>query len=771
MRVRKLGVVGAGTMGGGIAALAASAGVPVVLLDVPGQPKRNDPAEQGLQRQVKAKPAAFMDADRAALIRTGNTDDDLGLLADCDWIVEAIIEQPGPKQELFARLEEIVKPTAIVASNTSGIPMKVLTEGRSERFRKHFIGTHFFSPVRYMHLLELIPTDETEPEVVDAIREFAERALGKGTVIARDAPGFIANRLGVKGMFSTMRQMEANGLTIDEVDALTGPLIGRPGSATFRTGDISGIDVLQHVSKGLAQATGEDFSLPSWVAGMVDRKQLGDKTGGGFYQKRGKDIFTFDYNTGEYNPQQKPADDALKAAGKLPLADRVRAALALPGKYGEFVKRLMLEGAHYALTVSPELAYDVAAVDRAMEWGYGHDAGPFRVMDMIGADTLRAGFRELGLDEPALLGQAADGFYRQTDAGEEALSLEGGGYVAVPAPARGAIKLAHVARKPGAVLEENEGARLLDLGEGVALLEFRSKMNTLGEAVLKMFDTALARVERDGLAGLVIGNNDAKAFSAGADLSGVGGAVQSGDWKAVEQVVKRFQDLVQAVRYAPFPVVSAPHGLTLGGGCEFSLHADAVQANAELYMGLVEAGVGLIPAGGGTKELLFRFTEELKPYAEADPFEGVKRAFQLIALAATSTSALEARKMGFLRGQDRISMNRDLLIADAKRRVLDLAPGYIAPTPRTIRALGRDGMGNLEYALFSFHEAGQASEHDVRIGREIAYVLCGGDGPQRMVTEQDVLDLERESFLKLLGTRETQERIAHTLKTGKPLRN
>jgi 3-hydroxyacyl-CoA dehydrogenase len=770
MRVRKLGVVGAGTMGGGIAALAASAGVPVVLLDVPGAPRRNEPAEQGLQRQVKARPAAFMDAERSALVRTGNTEDDLGLLAECDWIVEAIIEQPGPKQALFARIEEIVKPTAIVASNTSGIPMHVLTEGRSERFRRHFIGTHFFSPVRYMHLLELIPTDETAPEVVEAVREFAERALGKGTVIAKDAPGFIANRLGVKGMFATMRQMEAVGLTIDEVDALTGPLIARPGSATFRTGDISGIDVLQHVSKGLAEATGEDFSLPAWVSGMVERKQLGDKTGGGFYQKRGKEIFTFDYGTGEYAPQRRPEDADLKAAGKLPLAERVRAALSLPGKYGQFVKRLVLEGAHYALSVSPELAFDVAAVDRAMEWGYGHDAGPFRIMDMIGPDALREGFKELGLDEPALLARAAEGFYRQTEAGEETLSFDGG-YVPVPAPAAGAVKLAPLARKPGAVLEENEGARLLDLGDGVALLEFRSKMNTLGEPVLRMFDTALARVERHGLAGLVIGNDDAKAFSAGADLSGVGGAVQSGDWKAVEAVVRRFQDTVQAVRYAPFPVVSAPHGMTLGGGCEFILHADAVQAGAELYMGLVEAGVGLIPGGGGTKELLFRFTEELEPYAEADPFEGVKRAFQLIALAATSTSALEARKMGFLRDRDRISMNRDLLVADAKGRVLDLAPGYVAPTPRTIRALGKEGMGNLEYALFSFHEAGQASDHDVRIGREIAYVLCGGDGPPRLVSEQDVLDLERESFLKLLGTRETQERIAHTLKTGKPLRN
>ncbi|MBV9773097.1 MAG: enoyl-CoA hydratase/isomerase family protein [Gemmatimonadetes bacterium] len=770
MRIRKLGVVGAGTMGGGIAALAASAGVPVVLLDVPGEPGRSGPAQGGLQRQVKAKPAAFMDTGRASLVRTGNTEDDLELLADCDWIVEAIIEQPAPKQALFARLEEILKPDAVVASNTSGIPMHVLVEGRSERFRRNFVGTHFFSPVRYMHLLELIPTADTSPEALAVVTRFAERVLGKGTVVARDAPGFIANRLGVKGMVGTLRQMEANGLTIDEVDALTGPLIGRPGSATFRTGDISGLDVLAHVSAGLAQTTGEDFALPEWTQRMVTNKQLGDKTGGGFYRKQGKEISTFDYTTGEYVPQRKPDDPELGRLGRLPLAERIRAVQGLQGKYGDFVRRVLLENAHYALTTSPELAYDVVAVDRAMEWGYGHEAGPFRVMDMIGVDTLRAGFRELGLDEPELLGKATEGFYRQGAEGEEYLGFDGS-YHPVPPAAEGAIKLAALASRPGKVLESNEGARLLDLGDGVALLEFRSKMNTLGEPVMRMLETALARVERDGLEGLVIGNDDPRAFSAGADLTGPAALLQSGDWKALDGVVRGFQDAVQSIRRAPFPVVVAPHGMTLGGGCEMTLHADAVQAAAELYVGLVEAGVGLLPGGGGTKELLFRFVGELEPYPEADSFEAVKRAFQLIALAATSTSALDARNKGFLRDRDQVSMNRDLLIADAKRRVLSLAPGYVPPVPRTIRALGKDGLGNLKYALFSFHEAGQASDHDVRIGHEIAYVLCGGDGPPRTVTEQDVLDLERESFLKLLGTKETQERIAYTLKTGKPLRN
>lgn len=772
MKIRKVGVIGAGTMGGGIAALAASAGVPVVLLDVPGPADgdRSAPARDGVQRQLKAKPAAFMDPARAHLVRTGNTEDHLELLADCDWIVEAIIEQPAPKQALFARLEAIVQPHAIVASNTSGIPMRVLTEGRSARFKERFLGTHFFSPVRYMHLLELIPGEETSPETVEAIRHFAERMLGKGVIVARDAPGFIANRIGVTGMTATFRGMQAAGLTIDEVDALSGPIIGRPNSATFRTGDITGLDVLAYVAGELARNTGEDFSIPAWMQELIAARRLGDKTGGGFYQKRGKEIFTYDPATKDYAPQRKPEDPALAQLAKLPLPDRVRGALALPGKYGDFVRHSLTSYLHYTLTKARELAHDIVAVDRGMEWGYGHEAGPFRIMDMIGRDELQARFAELALDVPELLAAAPGPFYRPGARGEEYLGFDGS-YHLVPPPAAGAIRLAAVAHRAGSTLDENDSARLLDLGDGVALLEFRSKMNTLGGGVIELLARALERVERDRMLGLVLGNDDPRAFSAGANLAEAAGPVQAGDWKTVEAHVQGFQDAVASIRRAPFPVVVAAHGLTFGGGAEFTLHADAVQAAAESYIGLVEVGVGLIPGGGGTKELLFRFTGDLEPYPEADPFEAVKRAFQLIATAATSTSALDARGKGFLRASDRISMNRDLLIADAKRRVLDLAPDYVAPPPRTIRALGREALGNLSYALFAFHEAGQASPHDVRIGREVAYVLCGGDGPPRQVTEQDILDLEREAFLKLLGTKETQERIAHTLRTGKPLRN
>ncbi|AHG91954.1 3-hydroxyacyl-CoA dehydrogenase NAD-binding protein [Gemmatirosa kalamazoonensis] len=770
VRVRTLGVVGAGTMGSGIAALAASAGIPVVLLDVAAQgPDRSAVAKSAVQKGLKAKPAPFMDTDRAALIRTGNIDDDLALLADCDLVVEAIIEQPAPKQALFEKLEAIVKPTAIVASNTSGIPMTVLTQGRGARFRQRFLGTHFFAPPRYMHLLEIIPGPETDQSVIDAVRAFGERVLGKGIVLCKDVPGFIANRLGVYGMVHTIQLMERFGLTIDEVDALTGPVLGRPKSATFRTADLSGVDVIKHVSAGLAESTGEDFALPAWVHRMVDEKKLGDKTGGGFYKKVGKDILTFDRETNDYAPQQKVESPELKAAGKTPLAQRGAALKELPGKYGDFLRTLLVDSAHYTLERSPELAFDVPSVDRAMEWGYGHEAGPFRLMDALGLDWLKQEFIKAGYSVPALLTQAHGSFYRQTPNGEEVLGFDGR-YAPVPEIA-GNLRLAAVAARPNAILEQNDGARLLDLGDGVALLEFRGKANAISSKVLDLLWTSLERIDRDGMAGLVIGNDDPRTFSAGADLAESSGAVIAGMWDVIDQAIARFQNSTQAIRYAPFPVVVAPAGLTLGGGCEFALHSDLVQAHAELYMGLVEAGVGLLPGGGGCKELLFRFMGDLAPYEEADPFEAVKRAFKLIATAQTSTSALEARKLGLLRASDRISMNRDHQIADAKQRVLDLAPGYVPPAPRTVRALGTEGLGNLRYALFSFREGGYASEHDAVIGERIARVLCGGDGPPRVVSEQDILDLEREAFLSLLGNEKTQERIMYTLKTGKPLRN
>ena len=771
MRIRKLGIVGAGTMGAGIAALAASAGIPVVLLDVPGKDgDRNGPARAGVERMKKSKPAAFMDVDRAAAIETGNLEDDLSRLAECDLVVEAIIEQLEPKQALYARLEPLLGSHAIIASNTSGIPMKLLTKGRGESFRRRFLGMHFFNPPRYLHLLELIPTEETSPETIEAVQRFSERVLGKGLVVAKDVPGFVANRLGVFGMVLVINQTEKHGLSIDEADVLTGVLTGRSKSATYRTADLSGIDVIGHVTKGLAQTTGEDFTLAPWVERLIATGAVGEKSGAGFYKRVGKEIHTLDWKTGEYRPQTKPETDALKRLSRLPLAERFAAFRDWTDREGAFVKEYILRFSHYVLATTPQIAYDIPAVDHAMEWGYAWEAGPFRQMDLLGVDWLRKGFAELGLDEPELLRKAQGRFYSAD--GTRVLSLATGGYDSlVSMDAAGPERDAIIPLRQYVVAEQSADASIRTLADGVLVLEFHSKMNSLGQGVIEMLHKALDRVERENLAGLVIGNEDPRTFSAGADLAMVLGLAASGDWSQTERAVKAFQDTSVRIRRSPFPVVAAPFGLTLGGGTEFSLHADRIQAHAELYMGLVEVGVGLIPAGGGTTEMLFRFTGDLAPYADADPFEAVKRAFQLIAMATTSTSALEARKLGFLREADRITMNRDRLIAEASAVVKSLAPEYVAPLPRTITAMGKDALGNLKYAVWAMKEAGQITDHEVRIAHALAYVLTGGDGPPRRVTEQDILDLEREAFLRLLGTKETQERMQYTLKTGKPLRN
>lgn len=773
MRIRKVGVIGAGVMGHGIAAHCASAGVPVVLLDIPGSPDpkspdRSAPAKSGLLKALKSRPAAFMDIDRAALITTGNTEDDLAMLAGCDWIVEVIIEQPKPKQELFAKIETVA-PNAIVTSNTSGIPMSVLLEGRSGQFRRQFCGTHYFNPPRYMHLLEIIPTPFTSPDVLATVRQFQERILGKGIVIAKDVPGFVANRLGVHGMVVAGRLMMAFDLSIGEIDTLTGALIARAKTATFRTGDLSGIDVLVHVTEGLSEATGEDFALAPWIHDLVKSGRLGDKTKAGFYSKQGKDILTLNWKTLEYEKQERYSTPEIEGLLKLPNAERVLKARELGGKHGDFLRKLLLEQSHYCLTMTPHLAYDLAAVDRAMEWGYGWEIGPFKVMDALGLDWLRAEFSRAGMSAPPLLATAGAAFYQAAPSGTTIATTDSGRIPLPPIP--GQLSLATL-RQAGKVLEENKEARCVDLGDGVLCLEFCGKMNTLGPGVLDLLARTIDRISNGKYAGLVLGNDDPRTFSAGANLGAAAGAAAAGDWRGIETAVKAFQDAVMSVRRAPFPVAAAPFGLALGGSVEISLHADRVQAHAELYMGLVEVGVGIIPCGCGTKELLFRFTDALKPYEEADPFEAAKRAFKLIALAQMSGSAAEARKMGFLRpAADRISFNRDTLIADAKARVLDLAPDYVAPTMRTIRVLGSEAFGNLKYALFSFKEAGQASDHDVRIGTELAYVLSGGDGPPRDATEQEIVDLEREAALKLLGTKETQARIKYMLETGKPLRN
>jgi 3-hydroxyacyl-CoA dehydrogenase len=551
---------------------------------------------------------------------------------------------------------------------------------------------------------------------------------------------------------------------------LTGVLTGRSKSATFRTADLSGVDVIGHVTRGLSETTGEDFSLSPWVLEMIKAGRVGEKSGSGFYKRVGKEIHTLDWKTGEYHPQAKAQNEELARLAKLPLDKRFAVIRDWTGREGDFVREYLLRFSHYVLATTPKIAYDIPSVDHAIEWGYAWEAGPFRQMDLLGADFLRKGFAELGLDQPILL-QASSGPFYSSD-GVHVLAVTGGDEEIPRDPDQ--IRLADLhrpANRTRRVLEHSDDASLLDAGRGVAVLEFHSKMNTLGQGVIEMMHRSLDRVERDGLAGLVIGNEDPRTFTAGADLSMILRLIEAKDWAGIERAVRVLQDTSLRIRQSPFPVVAAPFGLTLGGGCEFSLHSDRVQAHAELYMGLVEVGVGLIPAGGGTTELLFRFASELAPYGEADPFEAPRRAFQLIAMATTSTSALEARKLGFLRDSDRITMNREGLITDAVARVLDLAPDYVAPLPRTITALGKEAIGNLKYGVWAMREAGQITDHEVRIANELAYILAGGDGPPRRVTERDILDLERDAFLRLLGTKETQERMQYTLKTGKPLRN
>ncbi len=768
MRIARVGVVGAGAMGSGIAALAASAGFPVVLLDVPDSPDRDGRARSGVDKALKSRPAGFMDPECAARIMVGNSEDHLDRLGECDWIIEAIIERPEPKRELFARIEPLVRSDAIVTSNTSGIPIHTLCEGRSERFRQQFLGTHFFNPVRHLHLLELIPTGDTLPDVVARVRDFAERMLGKGVILARDVPGFVANRLGLHGLFRTIHLMQHFGLTIDEVDALTGPFFGRPKSATFRTADISGLDVLVDVSNGLSSTTGEDFSLPSWIHDLVKQGKLGAKTGAGFYRKEGAQILTLDWRTGEYRPQATPNLAELAFLQLEPLSGRLRGITRAGGTYAEFLRALLLETAAYTLSKTPEIAYDIASVDRALEWGFAWEMGPFGVFDAIGVDWLRAAFAERNMGEPALLATAREGFYRRLGSGPRQLSFVGEYAPIEPIPH--SIDLDLVELRLGS-LASNREATLLDIGDGVALLKLHGKMNTLGSKALDLINQALDLVDRSGFAGLVIGSANTTTFSAGANLVELLTEVDAGHWDALDAVVRRFQNTVARLRTVPFPVVVAPNGLTLGGGAEFALHAARMQVGSELYIGLVEVGVGLLPAGGGTKQLLFRFTHELEPYEEADPFEAVKRAFKLISMGTMSASALDARRIGLLRAGDRITMNRDRVLNDAKARVVELAPDYTPPVPRTVRALGAEGLGNLSYGIWAMREGGYITDHEVTIGRKIAHVLCGGDGPPRMVTEQDILDLEREAFLSLLGTQETRARILYMLENGKPLRN
>ena len=802
LRIEKAAVLGAGTMGAQIAAHLANAGIPTLLLDIaPKEPTaeeharglnleskevRDRPARAGLEAAQRAKPAAFFTAAAAALVTTGNFEDDLPRIKDCDIVFEAVVERLDIKRSLFERVEKFRKPGSVVASNTSGIPIRELAEGFSEEFRAHFLGTHFFNPPRYLHLVELIRTEWTKPEVSCAVYGFLDQRLGKGVVVAKDRPNFIANRIGTFGALVTLGVLAEGGFTIEEVDKITGPAMGRPKSATFRTFDLVGLDVLTHVARNLYEAVPDDeerevYKLPEFVERMVNRGILGDKTQGGFYQKRKgegekKEIWTLDVASLEYRQPQKAKLPSLEAAKNIEdTRARVKSLFWGQDRVGEFLWKTSSRVFAYAANRIPEIADTVLEVDRAMKWGFGWELGVFEAWDAVGVEKVVGRWKEEGTAVPAnvqrMLDAGATSFYKSEGGRDSYFDFESGEYKPV-ADQPGVVVLKSLKDRTG-VIKKNAGASLVDLGDGVACLEFHSKMNSIGGDTLSMLKTALAEVEKN-FVGLVVGNQG-QNFSVGANIMLVLLASQEEDWDEIDLGIRAFQQATMSLRYSPKPVVVAPFQMTFGGGCEMTLHADRARAAAETYIGLVEVGVGLIPAGGGTKEMVVRALDSIPPgVTEADPFPFVKRAFETIAMAKVATSAAEAKSLGFLREEDSFSMNADRLIADAKQEVLALAStGYSQPQQRRdVLALGNSALSTIKLGIHQMKRGGFISDHDAVIGEKLARVLTGGDlNHETRVSEQYLLDLEREAFLSLCGMRPTQERIAHMLKTGKPLRN
>ena len=769
--IHSAAVLGAGTMGSQIAAHLANAGIPVLLLDLDTKT-----AAAGLERARQLKPDPFFTRQAETRISLGGFDTDLAQLATSDWIIEAVIERLDIKQELIARVEPHRGARTIVSSNTSGIPIASIAEGRSNEFRHHWLGTHFFNPPRYLHLLEVIPTAETDQSAVDLISRFANQALGKGVVIAKDTPSFIANRIGLYGVMRALELLADEDFTIEEIDAMSGPVIGRPKSATFRTTDIAGIDVLAHVARDLnTRLESEDerrqFEIPSVVQKLVERGWVGEKAGQGFYKKdrtpQGNQILTLDPSTMEYRERQSPRLASLDAAQAIEdVRERLRSLFLGTDRVGAFLRATLGQTLLYAAEVTPGVAHSVDDVDRAMRWGYGWELGPFEVWDAIGVEAV---LEACTVKEPPQL--VRDLRASEPEGSQDTASAAKRFRPGLVPPAGPDLQVLRRAKGQRPAVRKNAGASLVDLGDGVLAVEFHSKMNSIGADTVEILRLGVAEAESNFDA-LVVGN-DAPAFSAGANLLLVLLEAQEKNWEEIDLMVRAFQSAVIDLRYSDVPTVVAPAGLTLGGGCEIALHGDRVQATAETYMGLVEVGVGLVPAGGGTKELLVRNVDR-KPTCAADPLPYVRRAFELIGFARVSTSAPDAKRLGLLRDVDGFTMNRERLMADAKTRALELArAGYQPPQSRHDIPVEGDGVrASLELGVHLAWRAGHISDHDALIGRKLAHILAGGALPHpTRVCEQYLLDLEREAFLSLCGEVKTQERMAHTLKTGKTLRN
>jgi 3-hydroxyacyl-CoA dehydrogenase len=801
LNIRKAAVIGAGTMGAQIAAHLANVGTPVLLMDIvpseltPEEQKRgltlqspqvrNRVTQTLFDRAKKLSPSPLFTPETASLVRLGNVEDNLKEIADADWIIEAVLERMDLKRDLHKKIAALARPDALVTTNTSGLSINGMTEGLPKEYRRRFFATHFFNPPRYMRLLELIPNTDTDPPRLREFTEFAEAVLGKGIVVGKDTPGFVANRIGCFDMQRVLWLMIDEGLTIDEVDAITGPAIGRPKSATFRLSDIVGIDLMDQMGRNLQgllkrEEEIELFRQPEFIGEMVKRGWWGEKKSQGFYKRvktdKGREIQTLDYKTLEYRPQQKPQFASLEAASKISdRGERIKSLCAATDKAGQFAWKHLSATLCYAANCIPEIADDVVTVDNAMKWGYNWDLGPFEIWDALGVKETATRLEKEGRAVPQLvrdlLAAGKNNFYEQ-----RGLKL----YSYLPAKrdlvenpeSPKAIPLPRLHRD-NRVVKSNAGASLVDLGDGVACVEFHTKMNVIGGDQLGMLRQAQEEV-RKNFAGLVVGNQGPH-FSAGANLFLLLTQIQNQEWDEIDLSIRTFQNATSGLRRFEKPVVAACHGYTLGGGCETQMGCDHVVLAAETYLGLPEVGVGIIPAAQGSKEMLIRCTENIPRGEDADYFSGIKFAWETIGLAKVSTSAPEAIKLRYVReSESTVVMNKDWILGEAKARVLQMvASGYRPKPPRSdIPAIGQSGVAQFKCILHQMRQAGQISEHDEKVGTKLAYVLCGGDlSWTHFVTEQYILDLEREAFLSLCGEAKTVERIKHTLKTGKPLRN
>ena len=787
-RIRKVAVLGAGTMGAAIAAHCANAGLEVDLLDIaPDDDDKNAVVEAGFERMQNSRPAALMGENVADRIRIGNFEEHFGRVGEADWILEAIIEKLEPKRELMQRVEDTAKEDAIISTNTSGIPLHSISEGRSEEFKRRFVGTHFFNPPRYLKLMEIIPTEDTDPEIVEAVRIFGERVLGKGGVIAKDTPNFIGNRLGSFAGMQSARYAFENGYGIEEVDAITGPLIGHPKTATFRLNDQVGLDIAVGVSENLYAAVPEDESReelkpPEKLEEMQQKDLLGNKSGAGFYKRdkrEGKTVFdVLDLETLEHHPAENPEIPVAKEAQQQgDLASRLRFLIekADEDRHARYIRDTLLPYMAYASRRVPEISDTLEDVDHAMEWGFAHQAGPFRTWDLLGVRETVENMESMDIEVASWVKemlQAGNGTFYKTENGTE-LQFSPVSKEYEPVREDPMYVSLDRLRDEGKELASNDSASLLDLGDGVLCLEFHSKGNSIDAQIVEMGNRALEELESDDVVGLVIGN-EGRNFSVGANLGEMAHAVQNGDLDQIERSVEALQDLLMAFRFAPKPVVSAPHGQTLGGGLEVCLHSDRIVAGGETYMGLVEVGVGLIPAGGGTKEMARRLVSPaLHTAPDTPPLPFLQKAFEQIALAKTATSALEAREMGFLTENDRIVMNADHLISAAKREAEDLADGYTPPEhTNNVYAAGRSARATLEMGIKTMQWGHYASDYDGVIAAHVARILTGGNlSLPQWVPEEHLLKLEKQAFLDLLKNEKTHERIEALLETGKTKRN